>query len=270
MAADIRWLTREDIGLIDPNRWSSLREVTRGIFFHHSGTVRPSKPMSVEASITQWKKIQLDHLSRLILDKDGNPQYWDDGTLKKWADIAYNIGIGYRCILDGRGLGVQGGGTGYPWDKFTLSICVLGNMTLEELDFNQIETIICALQRIRRLYGDDLTRQGDRDVNSTNCPGNNIYDNIEYLWKISTKLTEQDEDMGKPLHIIEPENDPYGAQFVRWDNGTVSHLGPGEIKVDAFRSLPHIVETDRPAYFRLVKQSGTQWRPADWHWPTDT
>lgn len=269
---DTIWLTRQDIGLIAPNRQSVVRETTSGIFFHHSGTAKPSAPKSVDESTAQWRNIQLDHLSRVIFDKNGNPTYWSDGTVRLWADIAYNIGIGYRCVLDGRGLQYQSGGTGWPWDGYTVSICVLGNMTIEDLTADQEETIIFALRRIREIYGNNLSINGDRDVNSTNCPGDHLYAKIDELWERSGNVAptplpvppaepEEDEDMGKPLYRIRSE-DPYEAWLVRWDNGKLSHLSPAENASPTYNGLPTYEEDDRESYKRLVAESGTTWQPS--------
>jgi len=264
----IEWLTRADCNLQPPNRPSALRRTTSALYFHHSGTAGPSKPHTVDESIRQWQSIQEYHLNKLILDKYGNPTYWPDGTVRKWADIAYNIGIGYQCVMDGRRLEYQGGGTGWPWDGYSISICVLGNMTIESLTWDQEDTIIFALQRIRSLYGDNLEVNGDRDVNSTNCPGDNLYNQIDNLWERSGSvvvapgppLEEEDEDMGKPLYRIRSE-DVYEAWLVRWDNGKLSHLGDVENTSPVYAPLPVYVETNRETYKRLVEESGTTWTP---------
>ncbi|PYS90471.1 MAG: hypothetical protein DMF62_04730 [Acidobacteria bacterium] len=268
--SDIQWLTREDVGLILPNRWSNIRPSTTEIYFHHSGTADPSMPKSVEASKQQWRSIQRDHLSRLILDKDGKPTYWADGTVRKWADIAYNIGLGYRCVMDGRGLGPQGGGTGWPWDQWSISICVLGNTTIEQITPDLEETAVFALKEIRRYFGNDLVIKGDRDVNNTNCPGDNAYAAKQRWWDLSGSTPspqvptptppEEDEDMGAPLYKIRSD-DPYEAWLVRWDNGKLSHLSPIENASPTYSALPTYIEDNREEYKRLVVESGTTWRP---------
>jgi hypothetical protein len=221
-------------------------------------------PSSVEQSKVQWRNIQLDHLSRIILDENGYPKFNDDGTIRKWADIAYNIGIGYRCILDGRGLFYQGGGTGWPWDEYSISICILGNMSLEPVNLDLQETIIVALREIRRQFGNDLEPEGDRDVNSTNCPGDNFYPMIEDLWERSaapTPIPDEDEDMGKPLYRVR-STDEYEAWLVRWDNGKLTHLSPAENGSPFYEDLPAYIELDRDSYLRLLKESGTTWQPS--------
>lgn len=61
--------------------------------------------------------------------------------------------------------------------------------------------------------------------------------------------------------------DTYDAQFIRYSNGEVRHLGPGEIVLfdegGPYAGVPKVTETDRIAYHRLVRASGTNWKPSD-------
>jgi hypothetical protein len=77
---------------------------------------------------------------------------------------------------------------------------------------------------------------------------------------------DEEYDEMKPIARIYG-TDPYDAQFIRFANGAVQHLGPGEIALydegGPYADTPKVVENDRVAYHRLVRASGTNWKPGD-------
>lgn len=79
-------------------------------------------------------------------------------------------------------------------------------------------------------------------------------------------INEDEDDMAQPLARIYG-SETYDAQFILYANGAVTHLGPGEATMydegGPYASVPKVVETDRIAYHRLVRRSGTNWLPSD-------
>lgn len=179
------FIGRSGWGALPPNRESANRSTTTHLFVHHSATLNPTdtpRPDDIEESKEQVRAFQRDHLSRTVT--------LPDGTVIPWADIAYNILVGPGVILEGRGWGVRGGGTGPgqsvphksgSWDNVSVSICVIGNYQTEHLDPLTRSALIDAMREARALYG-DLIVKGDRDVNYTSCCGDDLYQQLPALW----------------------------------------------------------------------------------------
>ena len=177
------FLSRSAWGALPPNRQSADRTTTTHLFVHHSATLNPTstpRPDDIEESKEQWSSFQADHLDRPV--SDTNPT--------KWADLAYNIGVGPGVILEGRGWDAKGGGTGkgdrlpHPsgsWDNVSVSICVIGNYQNEHLDPLTRASLIDAMREAHTRYG-DLTVMVDRDVNFTSCCGDNLIPLVPQLW----------------------------------------------------------------------------------------
>ena len=191
------YYSRSGWGALPPNRESPPRLETTIVFVHHSAV---RKPHTIEEAKLQWAAFQRDHLDRTISDTNPLP----------WADIAYNLGVGPGVILEGRGWDVKGGGTGPgnkvphhsgSWDNVSLSVCVLGNYQVDELDDATRESLLEVFREVRERYGDALVVMGDRDVNSTACCGDHLYSELTALWVQSSSL--EDDDMPSAQEIAE-------------------------------------------------------------------
>lgn len=195
------FLSRSAWGAQPPNRPSPNRTSTTHVFVHHSAT---AKPANIDEAKAQWRAIQADHLQRTVT--------LPDGTVVRWADLAYSQGVSHGAILEGRGWDAKSGGTGpgnkvpHPsgsWDTVSVSICVLGNYQTDALDADTRASLVAALREAHERYGDVIV-MGDRDVNSTACCGDNIYPLLPQLWAEATgdDMALSDEDIKKVAEAV--------------------------------------------------------------------
>ncbi len=123
---------------------------------------------------------------RTDADNDGAPdaeeatmrqyQQYHMGT-KNWSDIAYNFGSGDSGhTYEGRGWERQGGATGYPYDRRSISIVALGNFDVHEPSQAMLEGIAGLILEGMALgwISPTATIKGHRDYKSTNCPGSKL------------------------------------------------------------------------------------------------
>lgn len=128
-----------------------VRPDTNGIVIHHVGV--PSGDMSAEA-------IHKAHLA------------------KGWAGIGYHYVIRKDGTIErGRPLAAVGAhAQGHNYD--TIGINVTGNFDTERPTPEQIDSLERLLTFICRIYDIEAgvtTIEGHRDVNATDCPGDNLY-----------------------------------------------------------------------------------------------
>lgn len=98
-----------------------------------------------------------------------------------WSDIAYNFLVGLSgSILEGRGWRHQGGATGSPYDRHSLSICAIGNFQTQEPTEEMVQAIIGWIITGIELghIAPDVRIHGHRDASSTSCPGFNLYQHL--------------------------------------------------------------------------------------------
>ena len=104
--------------------------------------------------------------------------HMNGGHLKPMSDIAYNIAFGQSGkVYEGRGWDREGGGTGYPYDDYTYSFVFIGNSENDEPSeacLNSMAKMIAIGMIFGRIRWDAKIR-GDRNVNSTACPGARLY-----------------------------------------------------------------------------------------------
>tara|TARA_R110000751_G_scaffold69695_5_gene141407 strand:- start:2025 stop:2576 length:552 start_codon:yes stop_codon:yes gene_type:complete len=96
-----------------------------------------------------------------------------------WTDIAYNFGVGQSgSILAGRGWKRQGGATGSPDDRESLSICAIGNFEKQYPTDAMVDAIVGWIKRgVKNGHiTPNPTIKGHKDKPyGTSCPGKNLY-----------------------------------------------------------------------------------------------
>ena len=98
---------------------------------------------------------------------------------RDWTDIAYNFGVGKSgAVLEGRGWRRQGGATGYPDDRRSLSICAIGNFDVspvtEEMVTAIIQWIITGIELGHIVKNPVILGHKDKPY-ATSCPGRFLY-----------------------------------------------------------------------------------------------
>jgi hypothetical protein len=112
------------------------------------------------------------------------------------SDIDYSWLVGRAAdVYEGRGWGVEEGGTGTgPGEKpdgnmggVSYSICCLGNYTQKKPTTEMIDAIRELIHEgvergsiTKKVYDPDNIR-GHRDVRATNCPGDNLFDQLDAI-----------------------------------------------------------------------------------------
>jgi hypothetical protein len=186
-------ITRAEWGARPPTRTTALSTPVREIWIHH-GAGSSANP------IEQWRGYQAFHM----------------GT-RGWSDIAYNFGIGRGGeILEGRGAARVGGGTGSPQDQRSYSVCFVGNFEVEQP--TQAALDACA-ELLAALIDDgvltrDFTIHGDREKNSTACPGRNLYPRIQQIRSAALAIvdgasSDEGEDMSLTVRNLRTGHEAY-------------------------------------------------------------
>ncbi|XP_061397907.1 peptidoglycan-recognition protein SC2-like [Musca vetustissima] len=98
-----------------------------------------------------------------------------------WADIGYNYGIGADGnIYEGRGAGVMGAHA-TNWNSKSYGIMFIGNYnnyTPTAAQISKAKELIAWLVS-QGYVSSNYTLYGHRQVGSTECPGNNLYNEIK-------------------------------------------------------------------------------------------
>ena len=153
-----RIITRAEWGARKPrSRFSYLnKKRVVGIAVHHSGVKNP--PTGLKAV----KAFERHHM-----DANG------------WNAIAYNwlIDAETGAIYEGRGAGVVSAAT-RPYNSRTESICYTGDgdKTIPEATIESFEWLIADIQK---RYSNKLWVKGHRELASTSCPGNVLFDWVQ-------------------------------------------------------------------------------------------
>ena len=123
-----------------------------------------------------------------------------------WSDIAYNFGVGKSgAVLEGRGWRRQGGATGSPDDRYSLSICAIGNFERENVTPEMMDSIVAWI-----IYGIEQGHivqnpviRGHRDKPyGTSCPGRHLYHQLPQVRSqvADGRVSRGDDDMlSEPL-----------------------------------------------------------------------
>lgn len=169
-----------------------------------------------------------------------------------WSDIAYQELVAMDrehdgWVFEGRGFGFIGGATGTPpGDANSLSICLLGNSTETPPSPAAVESIASRLayaEKTGRLASGWEIR-GDRDYNSTNCPGDVLYGLLPAIRQRAAEIVAG--NIPTPAPLPDPPPDPEdddmrwlyfhgestGTEIVVCSDGKVRMFGP-----DALREL---------------------------------
>lgn len=159
-------VTRALWNAANPTRITPFNLPAREVYVHHGASAFPAElgdrdgdgvPDGEEALVREYQQFHFG---------------------KGWSDIAYNWLISPTGrIYEGRGWDRVGGGTGSPEDSWSMSICALGNYEQREPTAAMVQAyidLIVAGIRAGKLTA-DVTIKGDRDVNSTACPGKHLY-----------------------------------------------------------------------------------------------
>jgi N-acetylmuramoyl-L-alanine amidase len=169
----MKLITRAEWGARPPTRTTPLSTPVREIWIHH-GAGSSSDP------VAQWRGYQ-----RLHMDT------------RKWSDIAYNFGIGRGGeVLEGRGPSNVGGGTGSPQDQRSYSVCFIGNFETEQPTQQALDACSALLAGLidEGLLTRDFQIYGDRDKNSTACPGRNLYPRLQQIRTTALTITDAEDD----------------------------------------------------------------------------
>lgn len=98
-----------------------------------------------------------------------------------WSDIAYSLLVPdpnpNLIVFEGRGIGVQGGHT-QNYNRRSHAVCVLGNFQADRPSASAQDSVARLARRGRDLRWWVPTLHGHRDVASTSCPGDHLYNQL--------------------------------------------------------------------------------------------
>lgn len=155
--------SRSAAGLVPATRVSYRPTSTiRRFLFHYS----TGQELGVEDCAQWWRNIQRYHMQT-----------------KGWADIAYHFGVcKHGDVFEGRSLTARGAHAGdNPANHDSVGVVFLGNDDLDAIEVTDLvegafRYVVGTVEGSVGLYG--LQQQGHRDVRSTACPGNEIYNAV--------------------------------------------------------------------------------------------
>ena len=189
-------VTRALWNAANPTRITPFNSPAREVYVHHGASAFPvdigdrdgdGVPDGEEALVREYQRFHFG---------------------KGWSDIAYNWLIGPSGnVYEGRGWDRVGGGTGSPQDSYSMSICALGNYEQREPTKAMVQAYIdLIVDGIRKgKLTADVQIFGDRDVNSTACPGKHLYAMLDDIRAgVAAELTQpngEDTDM-RPFEDI--------------------------------------------------------------------
>jgi hypothetical protein len=148
------YVSREEWGATEPTKkWTFLNpKRVEGIVIHHSGVVDgPTGATAVQA-------FERHHM-----------------RVRGWSSIAYNWMVDVDgTIYEGRRLGAVGGAT-KNWNFKTEAVSYIGNGS-QPLSLEAQEGFRTVIDGLQHTYGGGLWIKGHRDLASTSCPGDWLYD----------------------------------------------------------------------------------------------
>ena len=156
-------ISRDAAGLVSATRITKHpTKPAPQVFIHHGASPTPAATVKAESAV--WKSYQRYHMQT-----------------RGWTDIAYNFGVGQSGnSYVGRGWARQGGATGSPQDRTSISICAIGNMSVDapsdEMVAEIVHLIKWGIDEGHLVGAEDLEILGHRDKPySTSCPGDKLY-----------------------------------------------------------------------------------------------
>lgn len=187
-------------GALPPNRPCGYMDKCDTIVIHHAVT---DQPKTISDATAQVQAIDRYHLTKVK----------PDGTLE-YADIAYNLIVGPDCYFVGRGPTANDGATDANPTTNTVSICVLGNYTIDEITPAFKRAIEFAVEVCRNVWG-PLPVRPHHDFYATGCPGGNLDAFIPTL-NGATEMTA-DEFFTRPITLSDGEPPkPYPTDVAGW------------------------------------------------------
>ena len=201
----MRYVTRDQWGARPPKYRNVMPRPVSLAVVHHTVTPWDADPH------TTLRGIQRDHMQS-----------------RGWSDIAYqelvSMAAGYDgWVWGGRGFGHIGGATGTPpGDAHSLSICVLANCETDPPTPAVLESIASRLayaEKIGRLAPGWEIR-GDRDYNSTACPGRHLYARLGEIRQRAAEIVAGHEPTPAPVEPLPPVEDDVQWLYYSGKNGT--------------------------------------------------
>ncbi|XP_077999532.1 peptidoglycan recognition protein-like [Glandiceps talaboti] len=158
---DVRVVSRNEWGARTPSQKSNMMVPVAYTFIHHTVS---STCHAIETCKSVVRGVQNNHMDT-----------------KGWNDIGYSFLIGQDGnAYEGRGWGVQGAHT-YGYNNRAHGISFIGNFDNQlpnQLAINATKALIkCGVDR--GYIKENYSLLGHRDVASTACPGNALYDDIK-------------------------------------------------------------------------------------------
>ena len=160
------FMDREDIPLRQATRVTPLpTQPATHVYIHHGAS---GDPQNLEDEIALVRSYQNFHMDS-----------------RHWTDIAYGFLVGPtgdHMRFEGRGWGRQGGATGSPQDRYSYSICAIGNFETQPAPDGMIEAIA---KQIRNgiakghiVADPEILGHKDKPY-ATSCPGKNLYAKLD-------------------------------------------------------------------------------------------
>ena len=243
----MRYKTRDQWGAQAPKYRNAMPRPVNLAVIHHSVTPWNADPYPTVRGIQQY------HMGS-----------------RGWSDIAYQELVAMDpehdgWVFEGRGFGYIGGATGNPpGDSHSLSICLLGNSTEKPPSAAAVESIAQRLayaEKIGRLAPGWEIR-GDRDYNSTNCPGDGLYAQLPHIRQRAAEIVAGNEPTPAP---VEPDPLPPVEDDVKWlyyagKNGTEWVLVNGRNYFPGPKALAQLRKDDviPPAPVKLDDETSEQ------------
>ncbi|GFN90908.1 peptidoglycan-recognition protein [Plakobranchus ocellatus] len=157
------YVTRSEWGARAPKKTTNLKnQPVKYAFIHHSES--PSECLTKEAGKTAVKNFQNYHMDT-----------------KGWDDIGYSFIIGGDgSVFEGRGWDRVGSHT-KNYNSVGLGFCLIGNFMNKEPTQKQLTAVKDLISKgvtLNKLKS-DYTLRGHKDVGTTDCPGDKLYDLIK-------------------------------------------------------------------------------------------
>lgn len=138
----------------------TVRESTKRIIVHHTGTVKDRDMSAREAHLLHKYEFE-------------------------WAGIGYHYMIRKNGLIEAGRPENLTGAHAYGNNKDSVGIALAGNFELADPTDAQIESLVKLVAGLRNKYSLPIWEKGvvigHRDVNDTKCPGENLYYMLDYV-----------------------------------------------------------------------------------------
>ena len=135
--------------------------------------------------------IERPYTDMIVVHNTGNPT--DDDVDAVWVNSVHQnandwIAIGYNYLIRKNGIVEEGrphwamGAHAQGYNKHTIGICLSGNFMIGDPTTAQIESLAMLLANLCADYNIPIDRKhiiGHREVNDTDCPGDNLYNMLD-------------------------------------------------------------------------------------------